>query len=162
MEKEIKKEQKLNNKGFSLVELIIVMAIMAILIGVVGTQVIPYMNNAKESKDNQVISSIATAAVTAATECAEKFDGTGTYSFTLLDDTVPAKEFEKDVKKRMKELTYDEIGDDSSGLQKDLKSEKGNNVKNITVSITKKAVTVTPTGDSGKEVLPAITSPIGD
>ncbi|MBQ6094530.1 MAG: prepilin-type N-terminal cleavage/methylation domain-containing protein, partial [Lachnospiraceae bacterium] len=37
--------KKLNNKGFSLVELIIVIAIMAILVGVVGTQVIPYLEN---------------------------------------------------------------------------------------------------------------------
>ena len=37
-----KKEQK-DNRGFSLVELIIVIAIMAILVGIVGTQVIPYI-----------------------------------------------------------------------------------------------------------------------
>ena len=39
--------KKLNNKGFSLVELIIVIAIMAILVGVVGTQVIPYLERSR-------------------------------------------------------------------------------------------------------------------
>ena len=37
--------KKKDNKGFSLVELIIVIAIMAILVGVVGTQVVPYLHN---------------------------------------------------------------------------------------------------------------------
>ncbi len=47
-------------KGFSLVELIIVMAIMAILVGVVASQVIPYMEKSRQSKDQQVISALLT------------------------------------------------------------------------------------------------------
>ena len=44
------KNEKKDNKGFSLVELIIVIAIMAILVGIVGTQVIPYINKSKIEK----------------------------------------------------------------------------------------------------------------
>jgi len=55
------KENKRNNKGFSLVELIIVIAIMGILVGVVGAQVVPYLEKSREAKDQQVLSSIATA-----------------------------------------------------------------------------------------------------
>ena len=44
-----------SNKGFSLVELIIVIAIMAILVGVVGTQVIPYLENSRKAKDQQIL-----------------------------------------------------------------------------------------------------------
>ena len=62
------KKAKKDNKGFSLVELIIVIAIMAILVGIVGTQVIPYINKSKVSKDQQVLNSISTAAVTAYSE----------------------------------------------------------------------------------------------
>lgn len=40
-----------NNKGFSLVELIIVIAIMAVLIGVLAPQFIKYVEKSKESKD---------------------------------------------------------------------------------------------------------------
>lgn len=59
------KQKKADNKGFSLVELIIVIAIMAILVGIVGTQVIPYLNKSKEAKDIQLLNSYSTAAVTA-------------------------------------------------------------------------------------------------
>ena len=62
-----------DDKGFSLVELIIVIAIMAILIGVVGTQVIPYMNNAKRAKDLQILSAYVTAGMTAYTAHPEGF-----------------------------------------------------------------------------------------
>lgn len=60
----MKKERK-DNRGFSLVELIIVIAIMAILVGIVGTQVIPYLNRSRESKDQQILNSFSTAAVSA-------------------------------------------------------------------------------------------------
>lgn len=144
MEKEIKKEQKLNNKGFSLVELIIVMAIMAILVGVVGTQVIPYMNNAKESKDYQIISTFGTAAVTAATEYADKMEK-DTYTINLYTGA-GATDFEQKVIAKIKELTYSEVGDKSKGLQKDLKSKEGDKVTDIKIVITKTKVTVTATG----------------
>ena len=60
--------RKKDNKGFSLVELIIVIAIMAILVGIVGTQVSPYINKSKVAKDQQVLNSISTAAVAAYSE----------------------------------------------------------------------------------------------
>lgn len=71
MKAEVMKQKKADNKGFSLVELIIVMAIMAILVGIVGTQAIPYMNRARESKDREILSAISTAAVTSYTTNAE-------------------------------------------------------------------------------------------
>lgn len=61
------KKKKANNKGFSLVELIIVIAIMAILVGIVGTQVIPYLERSREAKDLQILNSFSTAAVSAYT-----------------------------------------------------------------------------------------------
>ena len=65
MMKMIKRMKKSNNEGFSLVELIIVISIMAILMGVVGTQVLPYLNRSKESNDQQLLAKIHTAAVSA-------------------------------------------------------------------------------------------------
>ena len=52
-------------KGFSLVELIIVIAIMAILVGVVASQVIPYMEKSRQAKDQQQLSNVQTALVSA-------------------------------------------------------------------------------------------------
>ena len=47
------KEMKENNKGFSLVELIIVIAIMAVLVGVLAPQFIKYVESSKISTDMQ-------------------------------------------------------------------------------------------------------------
>ena len=71
------KQKKTDNKGFSLVELIIVIAIMAILVGIVGTQVVPYINNSKIAKDRELMNSFSTAAMTA-------------YSSNAADITIPA------------------------------------------------------------------------
>ncbi len=60
MKKYFENLKKNENKGFSLVELIIVMAIMAILVGIVASQVIPYMEKSRQSKDQQVLSSVLT------------------------------------------------------------------------------------------------------
>ena len=54
-----------NNKGFSLVELIIVIAIMAILVGVMAPQLIKYIEKSKVSSDVQVCDTVRTAYVTA-------------------------------------------------------------------------------------------------
>ena len=53
------------NKGFSLVELIIVIAIMAILVGVMAPQLIKYIEKSKVSADTQSADSVHTAIVTA-------------------------------------------------------------------------------------------------
>ncbi len=50
-----------DNKGFSLVELIIVVAIMAILVGVLAPQFIKYIEQSRESKDIQAIEAIRKA-----------------------------------------------------------------------------------------------------
>jgi len=53
--------KKTNNKGFSLVELIIVIAIMAVLIGVLAPQFIKYVEQSRESTDLQNIAEVKTA-----------------------------------------------------------------------------------------------------
>lgn len=59
---------KMNNKGFSLVELIVVIAIMAILVGVLAPSVIGQVEKSRVSKDEQALDSLASACATAVTE----------------------------------------------------------------------------------------------
>lgn len=77
------KAKKKDNKGFSLVELIIVIAIMAILVGIVGTQVVPYIERSRKAKDIQQVSGFCTDAMTAYSSNAAKLDATKTYKIEV-------------------------------------------------------------------------------
>ena len=57
----MKKNAKKNNKGFSLVELIIVVAIMAILIGVLGGQYLKFVERSRKSADQTNVDEIVRA-----------------------------------------------------------------------------------------------------
>ncbi len=56
--------KKMNNKGFSLVELIIVVAIMAVLVGVLAPQYIKYLDKSKVGADKQLADNLRQAITT--------------------------------------------------------------------------------------------------
>ncbi len=60
-----KRKERLNKKGFTLVELIIVMAIMAILVGALAPRVMGYVERSRESRDLQLVNTVFTAVSTA-------------------------------------------------------------------------------------------------
>ena len=77
--------KKTNNKGFSLVELIIVIAIMAILVGVLAPQYLKYVEKSRVSADKDQLDSFYTACTTAAADPELKnvpADGTGQTAFS--------------------------------------------------------------------------------
>lgn len=80
---DMRDKKKSDNKGFSLVELIIVIAIMAILVGIVGMQVIPYIEKSRKAKDTEVLSGLCTDATTAYASTAAKLDPTATYEIKI-------------------------------------------------------------------------------
>lgn len=73
----------MNNKGFSLVELIIVIAIMAILIGVMAPQLMKYVDRTRVSSDKQLGDTVRTAIMTALMD-PEVTDAPTAISFTEL------------------------------------------------------------------------------
>ncbi len=77
------------NKGFSLVELIIVIAIMAILVGVMAPQLIRYIEKAKVSADTQRLDTLHSAITYALMDPEVISDGNNSTKYWISDLTSP-------------------------------------------------------------------------
>ena len=77
-----KNQKNLTNKGFSLVELIIVIAIMAVLVGVLAPQYIKYVEKSRVSADAQQVEEFTGAMTVLASDVDVTLDSTKTYTVT--------------------------------------------------------------------------------
>lgn len=68
MKKKLQRYLSGEREGFSLIELIIVIAIMAILIGVIALAIIPYLQSASEETDRDILKQVNAAFKSAVTE----------------------------------------------------------------------------------------------
>ena len=86
MKNEMKKK---NNKGFSLVELIVVIAIMAVLMVVLAPAMLRYVEKTRVQKDDSAVSEVANAAELALADEAvySEVDGATTIQVAVKDNT---------------------------------------------------------------------------
>lgn len=106
MKKRIQKYLSGSNEGFSLVELIIVIAIMAILVGVVALAVIPNLEKSRESKDLTTLDSLVSGVTTAIANDPSITTGGNTSTLTLANVNSSASGgIEKAVYEQLGDLT---------------------------------------------------------
>ena len=126
---------KNDNKGFSLIELIVVIAIMAILVGALAPQVTKYIEKSRQAADIQALGAVYTAIQTALID-PDVNDAPGTYNGNLT--SITGTQFTAEVTETL---------GGSLNVASNLKSKKSKNAgggaTTINVSIDGSKVTIT-------------------
>lgn len=129
--------KKTDNKGFSLVELVIVVAIMAVLVGVVGTQVLPYIEKSKRERDLEMLSAYVTAGMSAYSLCPDNApvsgimrirvapggDGRDVYTGMVGSSDTPRPELQEIADKLKELIVSDHLSNARQDFQSNLYSE---------------------------------------
>lgn len=111
MRRKIQKYLSGEREGFSLIELIIVIAIMAILIGVVALIVLPYLESSRESTDRAALNEVATAFKSAASINSK-------YATTVngMTSATDSSNLNADLKKKIESYLEKSLADTEKGL----------------------------------------------
>lgn len=126
-----KKEKISNNKGFSLVELIIVIAIMAILAGALAPQLIQYIDQSRKGRDVESAQTIATAVNAALANDAAYSDATSCYLSECT--TVTTNDFMKKIKEIIGAAVTNPTPKYKSGTYKDFYIEVSSTDKSFKI-----------------------------
>ena len=78
--------KKKDNKGFTLIELVIVVAILAILVGILAPQYTKYVEKSRKAADASNLENLVTAFKTVASDGAEDHVDEGTYKIIISKD----------------------------------------------------------------------------
>lgn len=103
--------KKMNNKGFSLVELIIVIAIMAVLVGVIAPAYLRYVEKSRKSADVQAIDAVMSAMEAAAIDPSLDFSTVNTMTVTLSESGLSINHNGEDSKDKVEEELEETLGD---------------------------------------------------
>ncbi|WP_075718188.1 type II secretion system protein [Roseburia sp. 499] len=110
-----KKQKTTTNKGFSLVELIVVIAIMAVLVAVLAPAMLRYVENSRKSTDASTVEGVVSTAQ--ATVISDNV-APGTYVITIKDSGCKV---EKDDGTKLADSLEESYGAPASGVFKDVK-----------------------------------------
>lgn len=153
MRRKIQKYLSGEREGFSLVELIIVIAIMAILIGIVALAVIPYLEKSRVGKDQQTVDTVYSAFQ--ATLADQKITADATVTIPSTGDATAtigtAAQNKAFIEAMAKALNAENASDISSGTAGKLESADAKD-KGITCTYTKSSgkIEVFATGTQGE------------
>lgn len=126
-------QKKKGKKGFSMIELIIVIAIMAILIALIGTQLIPYLEKSRKSKDLTTMDTCLSNFQTALSSVeASPADGTSASGISNLDSKFGSGT--ADAYKEVAGKAYESDSDLNKAF-KSKASKSGNNATNVEFGI---------------------------
>lgn len=148
MKKELKNTKKKNNKGFSLVELIVVIAIMAVLMAVLAPAMLRYVEKSRIQKDNSAVAELVNALnVTLSDEDATNAIPEATTSFTVTVAGSTGNITFSDTNLKSGNKFYDEVTTTLKGSKLSITSkEYKNQTDTITVEYKDKTWTVTDGG----------------